>query len=86
MLFVKSLTNVCFVASQPLGYYSSCLLFAHSHHIFVWHYVGQVHPSLCFDKYEVLGGRMLSLLTPKWVQFVSSLIGLKKEMSLNICH
>ena len=29
---------------------------------------------------------MLSLPTPKWVRFMSSLIGLKKEMPLNIRH
>lgn len=53
--FVKKLTNVCFVAGQPLGYYSSWPLFALSHHILVWHCAEQVHPGLRFDKYAVLG-------------------------------
>lgn len=46
---------VCFVAGQPLGYYSSWPLFALSHHFLVWWCAEQVYPGVRFTKYALLG-------------------------------
>lgn len=47
--------TVCFVAGQPLGYYSSWPLFALSHHVLVWWCAEKVYPGTVFNKYAVLG-------------------------------
>lgn len=48
-------STVCFVAGQPLGYYSSWPLFALSHHFVIWWCAEQKYPGSYFDKYGILG-------------------------------
>nr|DAC76753.1 TPA_inf: RNA-dependent RNA polymerase [Beta vulgaris mitovirus 1] len=48
-------SSVCFVAGQPLGYYSSWALFSLSHHLIVWLAAEEVYPGKRFTNYAVLG-------------------------------
>lgn len=47
--------SLCFVAGQPLGYYSSWPLFALSHHMVLWYAAEQVYPGRRFERYAILG-------------------------------
>ncbi|ROV86622.1 hypothetical protein VSDG_10208 [Cytospora chrysosperma] len=58
--FVKRKSStVCFVAGQPLGYYSSWPLFSLAHHILIWWCADQVKPGIKFRQYAVLGDDVL---------------------------
>lgn len=58
--FVKrKLSSVCFVAGQPLGYYSSWALFSLTHHLLVWLSAERVYPGKKFTSYAVLGDDIL---------------------------
>lgn len=50
---------VCFVAGQPLGYYSSWALFSLTHHLIVWLSAERVYPGRRFTSYAVLGDDVL---------------------------
>lgn len=57
--FVNRKANICFVAGQPLGYYSSWPLFALSHHFVMWYAAEQVYPGKKFRGYAILGDDLI---------------------------
>lgn len=69
-------SQVCFVAGQPLGYYSSWPLFAFTHHLMVWLAAEQIFSGKRFDRYAVLGDDVLitdARLAPVYAQIVERL-------------
>lgn len=72
----KKHSAVCFVAGQPLGYYSSWALFTLSHHFIVWLSAEKVYPGRRFTGYAILGDDVIiadEKVAPVYADYVERL-------------